>query len=367
MGFSSYLETLERQGLEGAIGLSRPDKVHRALAMESLSPDDFAALLSPAAVPFLESMAEKAQELTRLHFGRTLQFFTPMYLSNFCTNQCLYCGFSARMDIARQRMTMEEVRKEAEEIAGSGIRHILVLTGDDRRRASVQYIARCCGILRDFFSSISVEVFAMHREEYQVLVAAGADGLTIYQETYNRGLYSRIHPRGPKADFDFRLEAPARGALAGMRTVGIGALLGLDSWQREIFTTGLHARWLERTFPSTEFSISLPRIRPHGGCYQPSCTVSDRDMVQMLAALRIFLPRCGITLSTRESEGFRNNIMGLGVTRMSAGTTTAVGGHTASGDRAGQFAISDTRSVREMVIAVRQRGLQPVFKDWQRC
>ena len=367
MSFSHEYEKIKALDIEEMIGSAGPMRVHRALAQDRLAVDDFAALLSPAALPSLEQMARKAHDITRHHFGNTLQLFTPMYISNYCTNHCLYCGFNHKVEIARQQMSLAEVQREAEAIAETGLKHILVLTGDDPKRASVTYIAECCRILKDYFSSIAVEVFALTTEEYQTLIRSGVDGLTIYQETYNEELYSRIHPRGPKRVFGFRLEAPERGALAGMRSVGIGALLGLDQWQREFFITALHARWLEQRFPETDFSISLPRMRPHGGSYQPACTVSDRDMVQMITALRIFLPRCDITISTRESQDFRNNILKLGVTKISAGVTTAVGGHTSGEERVGQFEISDTRSVDEMTACLHQQGLQPVFKDWERC
>lgn len=341
-------------------------RVHSALKQDALSIEDFAALLSPAAKSFLEHMARKAHDVKQRHFGNTIHLFTPMYLSNFCSNRCLYCGFNQDVGIPRHKMTLDEVEKEAREIAKTGLKHILILTGDAPKKASVDYIAQCCSILKNYFSSISIEVFAMTRQEYETLIHCGVDGLTIYQETYNEELYRTLHPGGPKSCYDFRLDAPERGALAGMRSINIGALLGLDLWQREIFFTALHVRWLERHFPETDFSISLPRMRPHVGRYQPACTVSDRDMVQMITALRIFLPRCGITISTRENPSFRDNILKLGITKISAGSTTAVGGHTATRETSSQFEISDTRSVDQMTAHLQHQDLQPVFKDWER-
>jgi 2-iminoacetate synthase len=203
-------------------------------------------------------------------------------------------------------------------------------------------------------------------EEYRTLIDAGVDSLTLFQETYNEALYKTLHPKGPKKDYRFRLDAPERGCMAGMRGVNIGALLGLDEWRREIFLTGLHADYLQNKYPEVEISVSLPRIRPHAGSYEPKHEVSDRNMVQIMTALRHFLPRCGITISTREKESFRNNIIGLGVTKMSAGVTTAVGGHTQKeAANTGQFDISDERSVAEMCVTLQQRGFQPVFKDWE--
>ena len=335
-----------------------------------LSIDAFAALLSSeASAPEpLERMAQVAHGITRHHFGNAIFLFTPMYISNYCNNGCVYCGFQHSTGISRHRMSLEEVRIEAEKIAESGIKHILILTGDAPQKASVSYIRDCCEVLRPFFSSISIEVFALTVDEYAMLVDAGVDGLTLFQETYNEALYRTLHPIGPKKDFRFRIEAPERGAMAGMRNVNIGALLGLDAWENEVFFTALHARWLEERFPEVDISISLPRMRPHAGSYQPACTVSDRDMVQIMTALRIFLPRCGITISTRENACFRNHILKLGVTKVSAGVTTAVGGHTATktDERTPQFEISDSRSVAEMTSYLKTHGLQPVFKDWER-
>lgn len=339
--------------------------VEKALEQDRLSIEDFATLLSPSALPYLEFMAQKSRDIKMRYFGNTINLFTPIYISNFCNNGCLYCGFNHGVDIARDKLSLDQIRQEAETISSTGLKHILVLTGDAPQIASVEYIAECCKILKDYFSSISIEVFALTEDEYRFLVESGVDGLTIYQETYNQELYKVLHPKGPKRSYRFRLDAPERGASAGMRNVNLGALLGLDLWQRDIFFTALHAKWLEEKYPETDFNISLPRMRPHSGTYQPACIVSDKDMVQMITALRIFLPRCGITISTRESESFRNNILTLGVTKVSAGSTTAVGGHT-SPERTGQFEISDTRSVAQMIDYLTQRQIQPVFKDWER-
>lgn len=339
--------------------------VLRALHRTTPGFDDFLALMSPAATPFLEEMAGKSSQLTNQHFGRTIHLFTPLYLSSYCANHCVYCGFNARNDIPRSRLSMEQLEEEAAAIAATGLKHLLILTGEAPGKAGVDYLEQCMAVLRPYFPSVSIEVFAMDEDEYARLVKAGVDGLTIYQETYDEVLYEQLHPRGPKKDFRYRLDAPERGCKAGMRVVNIGALLGLGDWRKDALLTGLHAKYLMDRYPEVDIAVSLPRMRPHAGEFQPTSIVSDRDMVQFMLALRIFLPRLGITVSTRESADFRENILPLGVTKMSAGVTTAVGGHTQDDDQVGQFEISDDRSVEEMCEMLRAHGYQPVFKDWE--
>ena len=326
---------------------------------------DFLALLSPCARKQIEQMARKAHDITIRQFGRIIMLFTPLYLSNFCNNQCVYCGFNQKNKIERKQLSLEEVEKEAAEIAKYGLKHILILTGDAPKIATMDYLEDCCRILSRYFTSISIEIFALTEDEYFRLISAGVDSLTIYQETYNEALYQKLHLKGPKTDYRFRLDAPERGCKAGMRSVNIGALLGLDDWRKEIFLTGLHGEYLQRKYPETEIAVSLPRMRPHVGEFQPACIVEDVDIVQVMTAMRIFLPRLGITISTREDEGFRNNILPLGVTKMSAGSCTAVGGRTSEEKTTGQFEISDERSVPEMVSMLENAGWQPVYKDWQ--
>ena len=368
MSFYDPCSKAMAQPIDALAAAKTGDDVLRALARRSPTPDDFLALLSPAADAHLEVMAQRAQELTRLHFGRQVLLFTPLYLSNFCSNKCVYCGFSALNHIHRSQLTMDEVRAEGEAIAAMGLKHLLILTGDHRAKAGPDFLLRCMEELRPLFPSVSIEIYAMTEEEYATLGAAGVDGMTMFQETYDETLYATLHPAGPKRDFRFRLDAPERACRAGLRTVNIGALLGLTDWRRDAFLTGLHARYLQRNYPATDVSISLPRMRPHEGEFQPAYTVSDRQLVQVLCAQRIFLPHAGITLSTREAAEFRDRIVGLGVTKISAGVSTAVGGHakdtTGEGDTS-QFEISDPRSVPDMDAALRALGLQPVYKDWQ--
>jgi 2-iminoacetate synthase len=335
-----------------------------ALGKDFLSPVDYAALLSPAAVPHLEAMAQKAHTLTLQHFGKTVLLYSPMYLSNYCTNACTYCGFNAHNKIQRKQLTLAEVEAEAAAIAQTGIRHILILTGDAPGKASVDYILECIQVLKKHFLSLAIEIYAADQKDYARLVAAGVDQLTLYQETYNPRIYAQVHVKGPKKDFAYRLLAPERAAQAQIRAINIGALLGLDQWRREAFLTGLHAGFLQTRFPALEISLSPPRLRPHAGCQEEIQPVHDADLVQYLLAARLFLPRLGLTLSTRESALFRDQILPLGITRMSAGSSTAVGGHTQPGDNIGQFEIADHRNVPEMQTAIRAAGYQSIFTDW---
>jgi len=296
-----------------------------------------------------------------------MQLYTPMYLSNYCENNCLYCGFNVNNDIERRSLNLEEVDKEAAFISGTGIKHILILTGESRQASPVNYIKDCVRILKKYFSSISIEVYPVTETEYSELVSAGVDGLTIYQEVYDEEIYKRMHTSGPKSDYRFRLDAPERGAKSGMRSVNIGTLLGLNDWRKEAFILGLHAKYLQDKFPDVEIGVSLPRIRPQVRGFKAAYEVTDQDMVQVILALRIFLPRLGISISTRETAELRERLIPLGVTRMSAGSTTKVGGHTIKvrdGSSASQFEISDDSTVREVRAMLDKKGYQAVFKDW---
>ncbi|MCW2277527.1 tyrosine lyase ThiH [Heliophilum fasciatum] len=342
-----------------------PNQVARALQKDQLSPLDFLALLAPAAEPFLEAMAQKAHQLTKQHFGRTILLYTPLYLSNYCSNRCVYCSFAAHNRLQRKQLRLDEVEREAALIAASGLKHILLLTGDAPEIASLDYLADAIAIIKKYFTCIGVELYALDEAGYRRLIAAGVDQMTLYQETYDEARYDQLHLWGPKKDFRFRLDAPEAACRAGMRNVNIGALLGLAEWQRDAFFTALHGLYLQERYPSAEISFSLPRIRPHKGAFAPACLVTDKQMVQLMTALRLWMPRAGITISTRETAQFRNHIVPLGVTKMSAGVSTSVGGHGEPGDGEGQFEIADPRDVSTMAAAITGLGYQPVFKDWQ--
>jgi len=364
----SFLPTLEvwpRERVLERLHAANADDVRRCLHKGHLRIEDMLRLLSPAATALLEDMAQRAHGEHLRHFGRAVTFFTPLYISDHCTNQCRYCGFNARNKQQRHHLSVEEVVREAEAIAQSGLSHVLLLTGDARHVSSPAYIAGAAGAIRRLMASVCVEVYAMTLEEYALLLAHGVDGMTMFQETYNRELYGRLHPAGPKRDFVFRLEAPGRAAAAGMRSIGIGALLGLDDWRCDAFYTALHAHWLQSAWPAVECSVSVPRLRPSSSHFTDNHPVADRDMAQYISALRCCMPRLGITVSTRENANLRDNLLPLGVSRMSAGVSTAVGtragGH--SGD--GQFRIADTRSVRELSDDLARMGYQAVLKDWE--
>ncbi|GFH63030.1 MAG: 2-iminoacetate synthase [Candidatus Desulfovibrio kirbyi] len=342
------------------------EAVLRALNKDGLRPQDFLALLSPAAAPHLEAIAQKARDLTLRYFGRSVQLFTPLYLSDICTNQCRYCGFNAKNKRKRRHLTVEEAFKSAASIAVTGLRHILLLTGDARKVSSPEYIASVARRIKPLFASIGVEVYALTGEEYALLTQAGVDSVTMFQETYTPRLYAQLHPVGPKRDYAFRLAAPERAASAGMRSLGIGALFGLERFVPDAFAVGIHAWWLQRNYPGVEISVSVPRIRPHEGDFAVPNPVEDRLFVQYIVALRCFLPRVGITCSTRENAFMRDHIAPLGVTRISAGVSTAVGG-VCPGENAeaGQFEIADTRTVEEVRADLAKIGYQAVVKDWE--
>ena len=343
------------------------DHLKKAIYAGEVTAGQFACLLSQEAEDSLEEMACRSHELTLRYFGRTVQLYTPIYLSNHCDNKCVYCGFNSGNDLNRKKLGFEEVENEARLISSTGLKHILVLTGDSRKESPVSYIRDCIKILRKYFSSISIEVYALTEGEYAELVSVGVDALTIYQEVYDEDIYSSVHPLGPKRNYKFRLDAPERGARSGLRKVNIGTLFGLGDWRREVFLMGLHAKYLQDKYPDVEIGASIPRIRPHAGAFRPLVEVSDKNIVQAIVSLRIFLPRLSMSVSTREDPKFREDILPLGITSMSAGSTTYVGGHSMDIYEKGlvpQFEISDKRSVGEVKAMLEGKGYQPVFKDW---
>ncbi|MBM7615873.1 2-iminoacetate synthase ThiH [Alkaliphilus hydrothermalis] len=363
----SFLEeSLSYKGLDyGAFFSSiTGSDILRILQQQKLSHLDFLTLLSPKASNYLEEMAQRAHELSVQYFGKTILLYTPMYLSNHCVNRCAYCSFNVDHDIKRDKLTLEEIEEEAKAIAKTGLKHILILTGESRKETPVSYILEATKVLKKYFSSISIEIYPLSTEEYMQVIDAGVDGLTIYQEAYDEDVYKKVHLAGPKKDYHFRLEAAERACEAKIRSVNIGALLGLGQWRQEAFMTGLHANYLQNKYMDVEVSVSLPRMRPHIGAFDDLDFVDDRDLVQILLALRIFLPHGGITISTREMANYRDHLIPLGVTKMSAGVTTAVGGHSSQEEGTSQFEIGDHRSVEEIKEAIIGKGYQPIFKNW---
>ncbi|MBD3426796.1 MAG: 2-iminoacetate synthase ThiH [Candidatus Omnitrophica bacterium] len=367
MSYHDILKEYSQFDLESAFTAADESGLCGALGGERVGEKGLIALLSPYAAAHLERIAQKAHRITLKHFGRTIQLYTPIYVSNYCQNRCLYCGFNSSSDIPRKKLTLIQVEKEASFISSTGLRHVLLLTGGSRKESPVSYIIDCLRVLRRYFSSISVEIYSLEEEEYALLIKEGVDGLTIYQETYQEDIYRKVHPSGPKRDYRFRLDAPERALRKGMRAVNIGALLGLAPWRRDVFLMALHARYLCEKFPEAEVGVSLPRLRPTAGGFRAAHPVSDRDIAQVVMAMRLFLPRQGITISTREEPSFRENLMPLGVTRISAGSTTSVGGHTQSKGEDimdMQFRISDERDVAQIREMLRAKGYQAVLQDW---
>ncbi len=354
-GFCRLQRYLDRQPSDA--------ELERILNKNELSLSDFCALLSPGAGKYLEPMAQRAAELTRRHFGHVIFLFTPLYISNYCENKCPYCSFAAQHRIRRKKLTPAEVAREAERISEQGIRHILVLTGESRTSTPVTYLEESIEIIAQSFSAVGIEVFPMTENDYARLIERGVDSLTIYQEVYDRATFERLHAGGPKADYDFRLEAPARAARANIRSLTIGALYGLFDFRREALATAIHAQYLQETHPDVELSLSFPRLRPFEGAFEPPSPVGDRRLVQLMTAFRLLYPHVGITVSTRENREFRNGVLPLGPTKMSAGVSTSVGGHSSESTEA-QFEIADGRSVAELSRDLSGRGFQPVTHDW---
>jgi 2-iminoacetate synthase len=363
----SFLEIIQRytpDQVEAEIAAKNTADVERALATERLTEADYMALLSPAAEAFLEPLAQRAHQITRRRFGNTILLYAPIYLSNECHNGCRYCGFSAHNRVARHTLGPEEIEAEARALSAQGFRHVLLLTGEAPRVADVSYLEAAVKRVRPYFASISIEVFPMEEDEYRRLAAAGVDGLTIYQETYEPALYAEMHPFGRKRDYAWRLATPERAGAAGLRKIGIGALLGLGRFRSEAFFTGLHGRYLARHFWRSQLSVSFPRMRPADGAFQPPHPVSDRSFVQLICAMRLLLNDAGLVLSTRESAAFRDHLLPLGVTQMSAGSCTAPGGYAGQTKQTEQFTIDDNRTPQEFAAMLRAKGYDPVWKDW---
>jgi 2-iminoacetate synthase len=354
--------------LRSLVARATDSDVDRALHRLHPSLRDFAVLLSAPAADRLEDLAQRAQRITRSRFGATVRLFSPLYLSNECVSTCTYCGFSAGNDIARRTLSVDEVRREAAELHQRGFRHILLVAGEHARIVSKGYLEECVAAIAPLFAQVSVEVQVWDTDTYRRLAAAGCDGVVVYQEAYDRHTYAQVHLKGKKRNYAWRLAAPDRAAEAGMRRLGVGALLGLHpDWRAEAIAVAAHASALIRRWWRCEVSIALPRLRPAAGGYQPVDPVDDRSFAQLLCALRIALPDVGITLSTREPPRLRDGLVPLGVTAMSAGSHTEPGGYAEVSDSEPQFEISDTRSPAEVAAALRAAGLDPVWKDWQRA
>jgi len=364
MSFYDVIRTYRWEEIAGEIGRRSGPDVERALASRSPGLDDLLSLLAPAAEPFLEVMAQRAHRLTVQRFGRVMGMFAPLYLSNVCTNQCVYCGFNAANSVSRVTLTPEEAEREAESIRRLGFRSVLLLSGEAPQVITEEYFKRVLEKLRPHFTSIGIEMFPMSVERYRELVGQGVDSLTVFQETYDESRYGEFHRGGRKRDYRWRLETPERGGAAGFRRLGIGPLLGLNDWRVEGFFVALHANYLLRNCWRSQVAISFPRLRSSAGGYAPPAPVNDRDLVQLICALRLVLPDAGFTLSTRESSSLRDHLIPLGITTMSAGSHTEPGGYARESRGGAQFAVADGRSPGAVAEVLCRLGYEPVWKEW---
>ena len=347
--------------------------VRRALQHDTCSVEDFRALLSPAAEPFLEEMAQKARLETRKHFGNTVYLFTPLYIANYCENYCIYCGFNCYNKINRMQLNKEQIAHEMEVIASSGMEEILILTGESRAKSSLEYIGEACKMARKYFRMVGLEIYPVNTDEYKYLHECGADYVTVFQETYDPDRYEQLHLMGHKRVWPYRFEAQERALMGGMRGVAFSALLGLADFRKDALATGLHAYYLQRKYPHAEISLSCPRLRPivNNDRINP-LDVGEKQLCQVLCAYRLFLPFAGITVSSRESAQFRDGIVRIAATKVSAGVSTGIGDHeskytgkdTGAEEGDEQFEISDGRSFNTMYQDISDQGLQPVLNDY---
>lgn len=367
MSFLGELQDWPVERVRRMIDAAQPSDVARALSREVRTPGDLAALLSPAAVPHLEAIAREAQRLTRWHFGRTIALYAPIYLSNICGADCTYCGYAAASGSRQQRRTLSEaeLRQECQALRQHGYLSVLLLTGDAPHAVSPAQITDAVRVAHEYFPSVAIEVYSLKEEEYREMARHGLDGVTLYMETYHRPTYEKVHLKGIKRDYVYRLETMERAGRAGVRRLSIGALLGLYDWQIDGFWTALHARYLQRTCWQSAVSMSVPRLRHTPPRFKVPHLLSDRELVQLMLAMRLFVPEAGINLSTREPAALRDALVPLGVTHMSAGSSTRPGGYSVTGEETlEQFEVEDRRSPAEVTAMIRRAGYDPVWKDF---
>ena len=360
LGLYNWDNTLE------SIFSKTAEDVQRALTTTHVNLEDFKALISPVAKPYLEVMAKKSKLLTRKRFGNTMQMHAPVYLSNECHNICTYCGFSFTNKIPRRTLTDAEILKEAEFLRSKGYQHILLVTGEANRTVGVNYLCNAIKLLQPYFANISIEVQPLEQEEYKLLKEAGLYATLVYQETYHRETYKIHHPKGKKSNFDYRLETPDRLGKAGIHKIGIGALFGLEDWRADSFFTALHLKYLQKKYWKTKYSISFPRLRPFSGGLEPKVEMTDIDLVQLICAYRLLDEDVELSISTRESEIFRNHIVDLGITSMSAESKTNPGGYVVEPQSLEQFEISDERSTEVIAQMLQENNIEPLWKDWDK-
>ncbi len=363
--FREVFETYNWDEVQSGIYAKTAADVERALNKSKRDLEDFKALISPAAAPYLEQMAQISHRITQKRFGKTVQLYAPLYLSNECQNICNYCGFSFDNKIRRKTLSGVEILQEADYLKKQGFEHVLLVTGEATKTVGVDYLRDAIRLLRPHFANISIEVQPLEEDEYKTLAAEGLYAVLVYQETYHKENYKLYHLKGKKSNFDYRLDTPDRLGNAGIHKIGLGVLIGLEDWRADNFFTALHVNYLEKHFWKTKYSISFPRLRPASGLIEPKSVITDKELVQLICAWRIFNEEIELSISTRENEFFRDHIIQLGATSISAGSKTNPGGYTVEPESLEQFEIDDSRSVAEVKQMIEKKGYKAVWKDWE--
>lgn len=367
MDIKETLNQYDWKEIQNKLQNCKTSDVEASLNRPKKSIMDFLNLISPAAEPFLEPMAQLSNQLTQQRFGKTIQLYAPLYLSNECQNICTYCGFSMDNKIKRRTLSNAEIILEAMALKEMGINHVLLVSGEANKTVEIQYFLNAISLLKPFFSNISIEVQPLSQEEYSMLHQAGVHSVLVYQETYHEEVYKIYHPKGKKSNFNFRLETPDRIGSAGIHKIGLGVLLGLEDWRIDSFFNAVHLNYLQQRYWKTKYSVSFPRLRPAEGIIEPNFIMEDRHLLQLICAYRIWNPDLEISISTRESENFRNHIIALGATTMSAASKTNPGGYVVDPQSLEQFEISDERSMEEIKNRIKAKGYDPIMKDWDSC
>lgn len=362
--FSEIIKTYDWQNIAERIMAVSKNDIEQSLKKEKRNVDDFINLISPVAASYLEELAVRSNQLTQKRFGKTVQLYIPLYLSNICENNCVYCGFSSSNKIKRTVLKKDEILKEVEILKSFGYEHVLLVAGEAPKKVGVDFYLETIELIKPYFSQICLEVQPLEQDEYKKLIDAGLNAVYIYQETYNKTNYSEYHPIGKKSDYDFRLNTPDRLGSAGIHKIGLGVLLGLEDWRIDSVFTALHLSYLEKKYWKSKFSISFPRLRPHVGSYNPKFPITDKELVQLICAYRLLDEELELSMSVRESPKFRDNIIKLGITSMSAGSKTEPGGYASNKEALEQFEVHDDRSPSEICEMIKSQGYEAVWKDW---
>lgn len=367
MSFIHTYEQYDWEDIKKSIYHTTSAQVEHSLTQDKKTLADFLHLISPAAAPYLEQMAQMSQQLTQKRFGKTISLYAPMYLSNECNNICTYCGFSLDNNIRRKTLSSKEIEHEVTVLKNQGYDHILLVTGEANHIVNIHYFKQSIEQIQKSFSTISIEVQPLNQDEYEQLAKLGVYAVLVYQETYHKEVYKHYHPKGKKSNFEYRLDTPDRIGKAGIHKIGLGVLLGLEDWRVDSFFNALHIDYLQKTYWRTKYSVSFPRLRPAEGVIAPNFIMEDRELIQLLCAYRLWNEDLEISISTRESERLRNNVFKLGATTMSAGSKTNPGGYSVDKDSLEQFEISDNRSTPEIYHLIQEAGYDPVWKDWDKA